>query len=336
MPRWWPFGNKTKVFWNFDPLLNVAKPQQEVTVEIEKSEPDITILKAIINDAVIYRPCESSPNGVYHVATTSLRIPNPLVHAAEVDAVLLVKNSKIVLAIPTNNTTQIAVANDGTVISACETAGTRMENLESNFEAITEAGECVYATRLGALILNLQIAPDGSHAAVQLANSFHEDAGKLFLFDLRKKTQAFSIHPLNGWAKNGYLFDTQQKTTTLLYDNGLQLIYTFSGELINPEDFEQHKLLHGGPWELLEMATKAFKEATLDNKPVSSQKALKLVERAISKITESPNLLAQAHRLAGEVFESEGDKHNAIKHFEKALEINPKCGIKKRLAALKS
>lgn len=335
MPNWWPFGNKkvqSRVIWNFDATLTVAKPQEEIDVEIESSELGASFLKAAINESKIYRPCEVSPNGIYHVATASLKIPNPLTHAAEIDVVLLVKNSKIVLAIPTKNPTHIAVANNGTVISACEALGNKVENYEANFEAIAETGECLYAKKLGALILNMQISPDGDFAAVQLLNSFHEDAGKLFLFDFKKNIQAFSVCPLNRWARDGYVFDTQKNTLTLLYDDGLRLTYSFAGELLNPEAFEQHKALHGAPWELLEMATREFKESNSE----SPQKALKLVERAISKITESPNLLSKAHRLAGEIFESSGDKTNAIKHFEKALEIDPKCGVKKKLAALKT
>jgi tetratricopeptide (TPR) repeat protein len=52
-------------------------------------------------------------------------------------------------------------------------------------------------------------------------------------------------------------------------------------------------------------------------------------------LDEDPNEKANAYRTAGEVNEAMGQTDNAIKYYEKAIELNPKVGVKRRLSALK-
>ena len=78
-----------------------------------------------------------------------------------------------------------------------------IETLSGTLKAFGPDGKSIFARKFKANLFNNGLSSDGRWAACQTCNSDHEDAGKLFLFDLVQGTELSSWAPESGWA-NGY------------------------------------------------------------------------------------------------------------------------------------
>jgi tetratricopeptide (TPR) repeat protein len=73
-------------------------------------------------------------------------------------------------------------------------------------------------------------------------------------------------------------------------------------------------------------------EAALGNK--NYQEARQLAKLAL-KTEISPNTKSKMHRILGTIAEEKGKAQDAIRHYEQALDFNPKAGVKRRLQRLR-
>jgi tetratricopeptide (TPR) repeat protein len=89
-------------------------------------------------------------------------------------------------------------------------------------------------------------------------------------------------------------------------------------------------------YKLLDLATDKINELEYKEADLSSyDDALSLLKMAIDRGI-SDYCRARAHRILGEVLLKRGQRQEAIEHIEKALAADPKIGLKKLLAKLKS
>lgn len=203
--------------------------------------------------------------------------------------------------------------------------------LRSEFHVISSNGEPLLRERFTANGFSSGIAPDGSRVAYQLCNSDTPDGGMLVVFDVRTRVRLAAFTPRAGWGQE-YIFAPDRIGVV----NGEQgtFWYDFDGVLLNPEAWVQHRDDSPNGFRMLEHAQASLESAP---RPLSEADAKSILETAAAageQLERWPRYAAKAERLRGEVAEERGDASAAIQHFQRALQLDPRCGVKKRLAAL--
>lgn len=224
------------------------------------------------------------------------------------------------------------VANNGTFIINDWMFG---EGLQGTFYAFHKNGKRLIKHRFSANLYNNGISEDGRYAVCQLANSDTEDGGTIAFFDLEQGILLWQKHPDSGWA-DSYQFNLERNELLLRYRELGHFRYSFEGEFLDKERWEVARIKHASAFELSLIAKDRLKECGENMSANDAEEILSLLNRAVHKgLDEYPNEKASVYRTIGEVKERTGNVEEAIQNYEKALALNPKVGVKRRLSALK-
>jgi tetratricopeptide (TPR) repeat protein len=203
------------------------------------------------------------------------------------------------------------------------------------FYAFKPNGQKLIQHKFNANLYNNGLSKNGKFAVCQTANSDNEDGNKLSFFDLDKQKLMWKIEPIPQWANN-YGFDVEKEILSLFYENGRTYRYDFNGNFLDSEKWEKEQFESANGYELFEMAMEKKEElksriANLStyNEFISLMK--KALEKGVSEYYQS-----LIHRELGETYQKIGILAEAIYHFEKAISLNPKIGVKKVLKSLKN
>ena len=153
--------------------------------------------------------------------------------------------------------------------------------------------------KYNANLYNNGLSKNGEFAVCQTGNSDNEDGNKLSFFDLDKRRLVWKIEPKPQWADN-YGFDIEKEILSLYYEDGR----TYRYGLLQVANLSTYS-------EFISMMKKAL-------------------EKGVSEYYQS-----LIHRELGEVYQKIDAQSEAIHHFEKAISLNPKIGVKKMLKSLK-
>lgn len=243
---------------------------------------------------------------------------------------ILFENDQIILQGRMQRPNDGHVANTGTFILNDWGFG---DGLKGTFFAMDKHGKVLVQKKFRANLYNNGISTEGKLAVCQTCNSENADSSLLSLFDLTSGQLLWSKHPESGWA-NSYGFDTTKQLLYLSYNEKGKFAYDFFGGFPDAEKWHTERLRHAQGAELLLIAREHFKSIDI-NKDTSGE-VLSLLERALNTgLDDYPNEKALAYRTIGEVFEKLGDTAKAVYNYERAIELNQKVGIKRRLDALK-
>lgn len=207
------------------------------------------------------------------------------------------------------------------------------EGLKGVFCAFRPTGQPILRHRFEANLYNNGLSDDGDFAVCQTCASPAPDGGKLTLFDLRTASPVSQTEPPTGWAV-AYRFDVSRRLLGLEYRDLGVFNYSFDGQFLDAVRWEQAQIASGDGYHVLEIARRRL-DGYAD--PLDSQKASDLraiLETAESRLRDVPASRAMVERTRGEIAERLGDQALAIKHYEGALALDPKVGVKRRLAAL--
>ncbi len=205
--------------------------------------------------------------------------------------------------------------------------------LRSEFAAFDSNGAVLIRERFRANAFSSGLASDASQAACQLCNNDTKDGGMLVIFDLRSRTRVAQFVPETGWAQE-YDFDTARGRIGLNYPEYGTFWYSLDGTLINRDAWTAAQLRSGNGFQILEIARQQLQSAS---RPLSAEAVTSLIglgTSARARLADYPRDQAKADRFCGEVSEEVGDVAAAITYYERALAIDPRCGVKKRHAAL--
>ena len=206
--------------------------------------------------------------------------------------------------------------------------------LKSVFYAFDVKGKQLIQHVCNANLLNNGLSNDGQYAVCQTCNSDNEDGNKLFFFNLKEKRLMWKHEPEIGWADD-YRFDTEKQILYLVYYNGRSYRYNFDGKFLDAEQWEKDIIEFGDGYNLIEVADRKRQQLDSTNAALSSyDEVIDLLKKALDRGV-SENTQARVHRSIGEIYLKRGEKNKAIEHFEKALSLNPKVGVKKLLGKLK-
>lgn len=268
-----------------------------------------------------------SPNSKFILAWNSL---------SENGKYILLERGKVKLQVKMKHLDNGMVSNSGVFIISDLTS----KGMYGVFNIINADGETLIRQRCRANLGPTGISDDGHFAVCQaLESTGKSDSCKLFFFDIKNKKLLWKKTPetigseLN-WAEN-YRFDTKKKILYLVHDKNRTYSYTFEGTFIDSRLYRLHRIDTGNDVEFLE-AIKELKEELSSNADDAREYNSFIVplEKRLKKFSDK-DTKSKIHRALGEILYLQGNDAEAIKHFETALKLNPRIGVKRTLDKLK-
>jgi len=206
------------------------------------------------------------------------------------------------------------------------------EEFGGTFFAIGVDGKILIQKKLKANLGNNGISDDGNNAVCQTWYSkiSPEDSNKLFFFDLINQELKWSCEPESGNA-DSFRFDRENGVLFLDYNDGKCYRYNFDGVFLDSEKWGKDKAENANGYELLVIADGLIESINSSNSDLNQyEEAFSLMKRALEKGV-SEYTQSTVHRQFGEIYLKFSETAEAINHFEKALSLNPKIGLKKIL-----
>jgi len=204
--------------------------------------------------------------------------------------------------------------------------------LSGTLHAFGPQGQQILKRTFSANLITSAISRSGQFAVCQTANSQTEDGHSLFLFDLQSGEQKFARKPSAGWTMD-YTID-EARIEVIAHIKGLgEFRYDQMGQFLDSEALEEATLQGGDYSAVILLAERLLQRDDLTS--ARTNQILKAIERARREGADANSgWKAAALKVTGMACEALGDPIQAIVAYEQAIEINPKVGAKRRLAAL--
>ena len=203
--------------------------------------------------------------------------------------------------------------------------------LQSTLHACSAKGDKLLLHKIHALILTTAISKSGRYAICTTGNSKHEDGGSLFLFDLLAGKQVFITEP-EAWSTDYYIDEDRIEVVANVRGLGA-FRYDRNGQFIDRALLEQAILQRGDYSSTITTAERILQHSEPSIERVRETLAAVLRARKHGADQDS-GWKAAALKVQGMAYEALSEIPNAIAAYEQALAINPKIGVKRRLASL--
>jgi tetratricopeptide (TPR) repeat protein len=207
------------------------------------------------------------------------------------------------------------------------------------FHIINSDGETLIKQRCKANLVNTGISDDGRFAVCQaLESTSKSDSCKLFFFDIKNRKLLWKKVPetigteLN-WAKS-YHFDAKRKVLYLIHDKDRAYRYTFEGTFLDSKLYRHDCISAGNDIEFLEALNELKAELSETADPREYDALIAPLEKGLKRFSDK-DTRSKIHRVLGEILHLQGNDAGAINHFETALKLNPRVGVKRTLEKLK-
>ena len=209
------------------------------------------------------------------------------------------------------------------------------DELKGTFLAFDKAGNLLIRHHFTANLYNNGISKNGEFAVCQLCKSDTKDGGTLAFFDIKNRKLLWQKEPDTGWA-DSYDIDTACFRLLLRYRDLGEIAYGFDGALIDCEKWEKISFDRATGFELHDQAKARFAHAKETQDEKEYEAVLGLLGIALQRGTENyPEAQARIYRTMGEIKEFLGRSREALLDYEKALSLNPKVGLKKKVTSMK-
>lgn len=220
------------------------------------------------------------------------------------------------------------VANNGTSIIV---GGYNRDDKEDGMLICNEKGEKLFSKYIKAKIFNVAISDDGKTAAFQTYNSMisEDDSGKIFIVDIFEKKITSIFHCPLGWPSQYQFFNA--KRTIRLYFESQFIEYTYDGECLEKDKLP---IVKKSPFDIYYDLEEKYSEISNDSDKVIIQS---FYDNYLSISSEklTPHVYGVVFRRLGELSLILENKKNALFYFEKANEVYPGIGVKKKIVELK-
>jgi tetratricopeptide (TPR) repeat protein len=206
---------------------------------------------------------------------------------------------------------------------------------QGDFFAFDKSGRQLTSRSYSANLLSNGLSVDGSFAVCQTASSKTIHSGILSFFNLNQGRMVWEQKPITGWA-DSFDFDLERGTLQLVYKGVGRFRYSFIGEFLDEDKWNEARIRHGTGFDLVNIALEkreVLKDILTNN---NAQEIIDLLEIALTRLSSFPYHLARVHRIIGEIYERLGRFDSAIINYEKALNFYPKIGVKKKIGLLRN
>ncbi|APZ99764.1 hypothetical protein BWQ93_15695 [Sphingopyxis sp. QXT-31] len=202
------------------------------------------------------------------------------------------------------------------------------DGLKGRFVAFGADGAKLVEKELTANLISNGLSDDGRIAICQTANApGSTDSCRYILFDLEQGDEIARWEVETGWA-DGYEFDTTSRHVYLLRTNAGRVGYDFDGAMLDRKGWQTERI-GAGDLHVIRMVLaseepmdRGMREALLAGLHVAAQGS----ERTLQ---------AHALRLLGEWHEQEGAIQEAVDAYGKALSIDARIGVARKLEKLR-
>ncbi|SOE92698.1 hypothetical protein SAMN05414139_05456 [Burkholderia sp. D7] len=207
--------------------------------------------------------------------------------------------------------------------------------LSADLAIFDSSGKQVYGRAYKANLAGFGISPCGRYVASQTCNSGNEDSFILEIHDVAQQRILASCTPVAGWSAK-YTFDSEDGELKRVFAkiNHLgKFAYSPTGEFLDAKKFMTARMTKGDPYTRIRAAEELVRT---DGSDKAIQRAMAVVEATIAAFEpgQDSRWLPGAHRLKGELLEKMQRPDEAMEAYRAALGLNPKIGVKKRLAEM--
>jgi tetratricopeptide (TPR) repeat protein len=207
------------------------------------------------------------------------------------------------------------------------------------FHVMNADGETLIKQRCNAKIGNTGISDEGRFAVCQaLESKSKSDSCKLYFFDIKERKLLWkkfpeTLGPELNWAE-GYRFDIKNKVLYLIHGQNRAYRYSFEGAFIDSKLYRHDCISSGNDIEFLEAIKELKVELSENPDPREYGELIIPLKKGLNRFSDK-DTRSKIHRLLGEIFHLQGNDGEAIRHFETALKLNPRVGVKRTLDKLK-
>ncbi|WP_258371886.1 tetratricopeptide repeat protein [Pseudomonas fulva] len=204
--------------------------------------------------------------------------------------------------------------------------------LSGTFSVFDPSGSVILAKELTANIFTSGISRHGKYAFCATANSPTEHGNKVFLFDLVNRVEMYSVTPKAGWPDSYEVDESTGELMALFKDMG-SFRYNVHGQFIDADQLGDANLNSSRYDRIILAAEKILGEGDLTDE--RTLEVLTAVQRARTLgADENPAWRPTALKVQGLAHEQLGQYPEAVQVYEEALALNPKIGVKRRLASV--
>ncbi len=218
------------------------------------------------------------------------------------------------------------VSNTGIVV-CCDWLKT--DGLHGKFLVFDSHGELLFSRKTSANIGNSGISEDGNIAIFETFNSETKDSDKIFIVDIVAKNIVNSFD--RPCSFNDVHISAGSQRIDLIDNKGFHYEIDFEGKQTNTVEYETQILQKGAVYDKLQLYLSKSDEKKFKDTNYLAVLQSSLKDRDASSSFGDDKL----YRMIGEYYYANNDIPLAMENWEKALEINPRVGIKKKLDNLK-
>lgn len=295
----------------------LLKRVMDGTLETGKSETTIEDITGF------YGSDQYSPNKLYCVSYCDGYYDNDKWKDGDI---ALVKGKTLLFKKKIQRPNDCYVSNDGIVI-CCNWQNS--DELTGNFLVFDTTGEQLFSKKTTANLGACAISNNSKIALFETHYSNTDDANKIFLVDILQKQ---IIHKFQRPASfNNAFIDTDNKRVKLINHKGFSFEIDFDGNQTNVEDYENQIMTKGSVYDQL-----CLYSEKIDEVKFKDPNYLELLQKALTDKDASYSFgKDRIYRIIGEYYEANDDIPRTIENWEKAMQINPKIGVKRKLEAIK-
>ncbi|EJD6109654.1 hypothetical protein B9086_004225 [Morganella morganii subsp. morganii] len=194
----------------------------------------------------------------------------------------------------------------------------------------------VYRRYLKANIFSMGISKCGRYAILQTCNAPNEDGNILSLMDLQSQSVLFSVTPSTSWAdRYKFKVGTDGLLVSVLCEEKNVGWFSYAADgTFNDSSAYLKARLEKGDYSVKILAAKELLDLSAEKQ--DAKIALEVVDTALlDGANMRSDWSASAHKIRGEAFEILDEPCKALEAYETALGLNPKIGVKRKIAAIK-
>jgi tetratricopeptide (TPR) repeat protein len=248
---------------------------------------------------------------------------------------ILLERGKVKLQDKMRHPNNGMVSNSGVLILSDWTS----KGMYGVFHIINADGDTLIRQRCKANLGHTGISDDGRFAVCQaLESTSKSDNSKLYFFDIKERKLLWKKLPETigsefNWAES-YRFDTNKKILYLIHDKNRAYRYTFEGAFVDSKLYRHDCINNGNDIEFLEAIKELKVELSENPDPREYDALINPLKNGLKRFSDKETK-SKIHRVLGEILHLQGNNAEAIKHFETALKLNPRVGVKRTLEKLK-
>ena len=240
--------------------------------------------------------------------------------------IALVKDKTLLFKKKIQRPNDCHVSDDGIVI-CCDWQNSDL--LTGKFLIFDTKGEQIFSKKTSANLGSCAISNNSKIALFETYGSSTDESNSIFIVDIEQKDIIHKFQRPRSF--NSALIDTNNKLIKLKDNKGFVFEIDFEGKQTNKEDFEKQVQTKGSVLDRLYLYSDKTDEVKLKD-----ENYLNLLSKALIDNDASYSLgKDRIYRMIGEYYEANGNTLKTIENWDKAIEINPKIGVKRKLEILK-